>query len=102
MSPSSLSQAIESPGAAWRATVEAFPEDTRHLYVHQDHCVRVSAHDRPFIDVAGLAALTFTGTGDELRARADGLAAAGLTELLYLPAGPDIAGEMTRMAAVFA
>ena len=88
-------------GAAWRAMIEAFPEEERHLYLHQEHCYSVSEHDRPFIDVAGMAPMTFTGTADELRARAADLEAAGLTELLYLPAGPDVAGELERMAAVF-
>lgn len=89
-------------GAAWRAMIENFPEDQRHLYLHQDHCVSVSAHDAPHIDVPAMAALTFTGTRAELVERAAGLAAAGLTEFLYLPCGPDIPGEMARMASVFA
>ena len=47
-------------------------------------------------------AVTFTGTPDQLRARADQLAAAGVTELAYQPAGPDIPGELERMHAALA
>lgn len=88
-------------GAAWRAMIEAFPERERHLHLHRDHCYTVSPHDRPLIDVPAMAPMTFTGTADELRARAADMAEQGLTELLYLPAGPDIGGELRRMAAVF-
>ena len=88
-------------GAAWRAAIEAFDEKERHLYLHQEHCYSVSDHDRPHIDVPGMAPMTFTGTPDELRVRAADMEAAGLTELLYLPCGPDVAGELRRMAGVF-
>ncbi len=86
-------------GAAWRAMIEAFPENERHLYLHQEHCYSVSDHDREHIDVPGMAPLTLTGTADELRARVTDMTAAGMTELLYLPCGPDVDGELRRMAA---
>lgn len=89
-------------GAEWRAMIESFPAAERHLYLHQEHCYSVSAHDAPLIDVPAMAPMTFTGTVSELRARARDMAAAGLTEMLYLPCGPDIEGELERMAAVFA
>jgi len=89
-------------GAAWRAMIESFPDKERHLHLHQEHCYSVSEHDRPHIDVPGMAPMTFTGTAQELRARASDMEAAGLTELLYLPCGPDVPGELERMAAVFA
>ncbi len=89
-------------GAGWRAMIESFPEEERHLYLHQEHCYSVSAHDAPLIDVPALAPMTFTGTASELRTRAGELADAGLTEMLYLPCGPDTDGELERMAAVFA
>lgn len=88
-------------GAAWRAMIEEFPENERHLFLHQEHCYSVSDHDRPLIDVASMAPMTFTGTPAELRQRAADMEAAGLTEMLYLPCGPDMAREMTAMAEVF-
>ena len=49
------------------------------------------------IEGAGLLpALTFTGTPDELRKRVEELAAAGLSEIAYQPAGRDIPGELER------
>jgi 5,10-methylenetetrahydromethanopterin reductase len=88
-------------GAAWRAMIERFPEEERHLYLHQEHCYSISEHDRAHIDVAGMAPMTFTGTAEALQARARDMQAAGMTELLYLPCGPDLLGEMERMAGVF-
>ncbi len=85
-------------GAQWRAMIESFPEQERHLYLHQEHCYRVSDHDRAHIDVANMAPMTFTGSPDELREKAKGMIDAGLTELLYLPSGPDIPGELERMS----
>jgi hypothetical protein len=38
------------------------------------------------------------GTRDELRERADRAGANGVTELLYTPTGPDVLGELRRMA----
>lgn len=88
-------------GAAWRAMIEQFPADERHLYLHQDHCYRVSDHDRPLLDVPNMAPMTFTGTVAELRERAAGLETAGVSELLYLPLGPDMEREMRAMREVF-
>ncbi len=88
-------------GAAWRAMIESFPKDEQHLYLHQEHCVGVNEHDRPHLDVANMAPLTFTGTVDELKQKAADLEAAGLSELLYMPLGPDIERELKTMAAVF-
>ena len=49
------------------------------------------------IEGAGLLpALTLTGTPAELRSRLEQLAAAGLTEIAYQPAGSDIPGELAR------
>jgi len=70
-------------GAAWRAAVERVPERERHLAIHECHLVLTTDRDR--------AAL--------LRARVAQLEAAGVTELAYQPAGPDIPGELERMMA---
>jgi len=88
-------------GAAWRAMIEVFPQRERHLHLHRDHCYAIAPHDRPLIDVPAMAPMTFTGTPDELRGRATDMVEQGLTELLYLPAGPDVPGELRRMASVF-
>jgi 5,10-methylenetetrahydromethanopterin reductase len=46
-----------------------------------------------------LTAFTFTGTAADLRSRVEDFAQAGVTELAWQPAGPDIPGELERMAA---
>lgn len=84
-------------GATWRAAIEALPEETRHLFVHEGHCVAVPARERPLLDPA-VGAMTFSGTASALRERAAALEAQGMTELVYMPAGPDVPGELRRMA----
>ena len=88
-------------GRTWREAVEQVAPERRHLAIHDGHLVLVNDRDRPAV-VEGaplLTSLSFTGTAAELRERLDGLAAAGLTELAYQPAGPDIPSELERMAA---
>jgi 5,10-methylenetetrahydromethanopterin reductase len=88
-------------GRHWREAVEAFAPERRHLAVHQGHLVEVTGRDRPAVleGASLLPAFTFTGTPAELRERVDGLAAAGVTELAFQPAGPDIPGELERLVA---
>jgi 5,10-methylenetetrahydromethanopterin reductase len=89
-------------GAVWRASIEAAPARERHLAVHENHLVSVTDRDRAALDAGGSALLpvvSFTGTAEQLRARVDQLAALGVTELAYQPAGPDIPGELERMHA---
>ena len=89
-----------SGGAEWRARVEAVPEELRHLAVHEDHLVAVTERDRPLLDGELLRAFTWTGTREEMRARLDALEAAGGTEILYAPMGPDITRELEVFAEV--
>ena len=88
-------------GAAWREMIEQFPEDERHLYLHEDHCYALNDRDRPLIDVPSMAAMTFTGSPEDLKQRAADMEAAGLTEILYMPLGPDIERELTAMSQLF-
>lgn len=85
-------------GATWRASIEEIPTDRRHLAIHEDHLVGVTDRDRPAVlqGVSMLGQVTLTGTPDELRRRVDSLAEAGITEIAYQPAGPDIPGELER------
>jgi 5,10-methylenetetrahydromethanopterin reductase len=88
-------------GRAWREDIEAIPPETRHLAIHEDHLVAVNQRDRPAVLEAAplLTSITLTGTAAELRSRVAGLVEAGVTELAWQPAGPDIPGELERMAA---
>ena len=87
-------------GKGWREAVEAFPEDERHLYVHEGHLVELTDRDRANLDPA-LAGTTFTGSVAELRERAAQMEASGVSELVYWPMG-DIEGELERMAEALA
>jgi 5,10-methylenetetrahydromethanopterin reductase len=84
-------------GRGWREEIERVPEAVRHLAVHEDHMVRATERDRRHLSPA-LAAATFTGTRAELRARLGQLAAAGATELVYAPHGPDPERELRALA----
>jgi 5,10-methylenetetrahydromethanopterin reductase len=81
-------------GVEWRKRVEEIPEAERHLAVHEDHLVRVTERDRPLLDGDLLTAFTWTGPAPEVRMRVDALAAAGATEILYAPMGPDVPREL--------
>ncbi len=88
-------------GRTWREAVEEVAPERRHLAIHDGHLVLVTDRDRPAVleGASLIPSLTFTGTAAQLRERLDGLAAAGVTELAYQPAGPDIPGELERMRA---
>ena len=87
-------------GRRWREATEAVPEATRHLALHEGHLIGPNARDALVLDEASglLPSLTLTGTPEELRGRLDGYAAAGVTEIAYQPAGPDIARELRAFA----
>lgn len=89
-------------GAAWLETVRKTPEEHRHLAVHRGHAVHLNDADRAAWDEAGpvvMDAATLSGPAAAVRDKVDALAAAGVTELVYQPAGPDTARELERFAA---
>lgn len=88
-------------GPAWLEVVEAVPAPIRHLAIHEGHLVTPNAADRKAWAAGGSAALerlTLSGTTTKIRERLDALAATGVTELVYQPAGPDIEHELTNFA----
>lgn len=89
-------------GKQWRAGIEADrPEGQRHLAVHEGHVVMVTGRDRPLLDAAGSALLGTGWTGDPpaVRERLDTAEQAGITEVIYTPAGPDVVRELEAFAA---
>jgi 5,10-methylenetetrahydromethanopterin reductase len=87
-------------GADWRASVEAVSADRRHLLTHENHLISTTERDRRALRAGGaelLTSATFSGSPAQLRDRLGHLEAAGVTELAYQPAGPDIPGELARM-----
>lgn len=88
-------------GRRWREAIEAVPPSRRHLAIHEDHLVKVSDRDYPAVLEGMSLSLTaaFTGTGAELRERVQSLAAQGVTEVAFQPAGRDIPRELDRFIA---
>ena len=86
-------------GAEWRASIESVPEAERHLAIHDGHLIAPNRHDAAAwpASSAMVRAIGLSGTGTEVAAKVEGMAAAGVTELVYQPAG-DIPTELRRMA----
>lgn len=86
-------------GREWVSAIEAIPPAERHLVTHEGHLVRLTKVDEEAVGLAAdlLPQFTFSGTPEQLRARVSEYAAGGVTELVYQPAGPDVAGELARM-----
>jgi 5,10-methylenetetrahydromethanopterin reductase len=88
-------------GEEWVRAIEAIAPAERHLVTHEGHLVRLTAVDAEAVALAAdlLPQFTFSGTAEQLRAHVAEYEAGGVTELVYQPAGPDIAGELGRMMA---
>jgi 5,10-methylenetetrahydromethanopterin reductase len=86
-------------GAEWRKQLEEFPQNERHLAVHEDHLVRVTERDQPLLNGDLITWFTWTGRPDEIRTRLEALEAAGATEVLYAPMGPDVSRELRTFIA---
>jgi len=89
-------------GAEWQAVIDRTAASERHLAVHEQHCVGLNPADRAAWDAGGDALLeqaTVTGTADDVAFRLSDVAAAGVTELVYQPAGPDIRRELEKFMA---
>lgn len=95
--------AVIEGGKAWLDALEAFPEDERHLAVHEGHLIDANERDRATI-LSGelLARFGYARDAASWRAKVAELEAAGATEVAYQPAGPDIPGELARFAAMMA
>jgi 5,10-methylenetetrahydromethanopterin reductase len=88
-------------GQAWREKVEAHPEDERHFAIHEGHLVKANPADEAHIaDVIPFATtMALTGTAEQLQEKIAGLAAQGITEIVYQPAGSDIERELRAFAS---
>jgi 5,10-methylenetetrahydromethanopterin reductase len=88
-------------GRGWREAVEACPEDERHLAIHDGHMVKANPRDEPHVaELLPFASSTgLTGTAEQVSERVAGLAAVGVTEVVYQPAGSDIERELRAFAS---
>lgn len=88
-------------GRVWREATEAIPADVRYLAVHEGHLRRPNERDVLALDAGAtelIAGFTLTGTAAAVRERVGALAAIGVTELAYQPAGDDIGRELRAFA----
>ncbi|MVU82114.1 LLM class flavin-dependent oxidoreductase [Nocardia sp. ET3-3] len=91
-------------GKHWRNTIEGLrPENERHLAVYEGHLSLLTDRDRDLVVTAGPALMGagWVGSPAGIHAHITTAAAAGVTEIVYLPCGPDIVGELEAFAEVF-
>jgi 5,10-methylenetetrahydromethanopterin reductase len=86
-------------GGEWLAAYADIPADERHLAVHDRHLVAVNDRDRAFVTPEILQAMGATFSPAALRERLVAMAAGGMSEIAYQPAGPDIPRELEAFAA---
>ncbi|MFI7301141.1 LLM class flavin-dependent oxidoreductase [Streptomyces sp. NPDC050121] len=87
-------------GSDWLAVVQKTPEVQRHLAVHNGHLLHLNDADTAAWDAGGHALVehvTLTGTAGDVLAKVQDLAANGVTEIMYQPAG-DIRRELEAFA----
>jgi 5,10-methylenetetrahydromethanopterin reductase len=88
-------------GQAWREAIEAYPETERHLVIHEGHLIKANPRDEPHVAdlMAFASSMGLTGTGEQVSEKIAGLAALGVTEVVYQPAGSDIGRELRAFAS---
>jgi 5,10-methylenetetrahydromethanopterin reductase len=88
-------------GQGWRKAIEAYPESERHLAIHAGHLMKANPRDEPYVaDLLPFASSrALTGTAEQVSEKIAGLAAFGVTELVYQPAGSDIGRELRAFAS---
>ena len=85
-------------GAEWAAEADRIPERERHLAIHDNHLIAINPLDRKFVTGGLLRHLGLARTVPEHQTRLAELQRAGVTEVIYQPAGPDIPRELRAFA----
>lgn len=89
------------PGAReWLACLEAIPPAERHLAIHDLHLIGVNERDARLVTGELLRRQGLARTAAEWQDHFARMEAAGVTEIAYQPAGPDISAELRRFAGV--
>jgi len=88
-------------GQTWREALdaEALPE-RRHLLMHEGHVTHITDRDRTLLHDMPMHP-RFIGPPDQVRASLNKVAAAGVDEFIYTPAGPDMERELRAFRSVF-
>jgi 5,10-methylenetetrahydromethanopterin reductase len=84
-------------GDVWLDTINQTPPQDRHLAVHDKHLIALNRADTAAWAAGSwkaVAQTTLTGRADDIGRRVSEIAAQGITEIIYQPTGPDIAGEL--------
>lgn len=80
-------------GRQWREALEALaPEGERHLVTFEGHVTHLSERDRPLVDYMDVG--TMVGPVAMIAAEMNRLADAGYDEIIYTPAGSNVAREL--------
>lgn len=88
-------------GAEWRAKLESMrPEAERHITVHEGHATTVTDLDRILVEAAGegVVGMGWVAEEDGIREKLAAAEAAGSTEIIYAPSGPDVKRELRAFA----
>ena len=80
---------------AWLAAYDDVAPQERHLAMHDRHLIAVNERDAPFITPAVMSRFDVAWTPARLRENLSAMGDAGITEVVYQPAGPDIERELT-------
>jgi 5,10-methylenetetrahydromethanopterin reductase len=88
-------------GRGWREAIQAYPEEERHLAIHEGHMVQANPRDEPYVaELIPFASATgLTGTPEQVSERIAQFGALGVTEFVYQPAGSDIERELRAFAS---
>jgi 5,10-methylenetetrahydromethanopterin reductase len=95
-----LDPALREQAAAYVAAIDAaLPAGRRHQELHRGHLTEVVLEaDRAVLTAENVARFALCGTAEELRRRAEAMAAEGVTELAVQPGG-DVPDGLRRLAA---
>ena len=88
-------------GKGWREEIERFPEASRHLHVHEGHCVEANAIDRRHMNPQ-LGAVTFTRHAGRAAPARGGARRAGRQRDRLRADGPGPAARAARDEAALA
>jgi 5,10-methylenetetrahydromethanopterin reductase len=85
-------------GAHWREELEGLAgPDERHLLTFEGHVTHLSERDRPLLEHIDTS--TMVGDAEQIAGSIAALGEQGFCEVMYTPSGPDVARELTAVAA---
>jgi 5,10-methylenetetrahydromethanopterin reductase len=85
-------------GREWREALESLaPAHQRHLLTFEGHVTHLTERDVPLL--AHIDTSSMVGGPDLIGDEIERLGAAGFAEVMYTPAGPDVARELRSFAA---